>query len=136
MKFDKRYWIFIAAAMISATIASACTFWLMTVVHSRECNSVAVACFARFGMAPTMILGVLSLLPLMVAVPYILRENERPGFLSMLILGCIVVYTAFDALNDVSAIMGYQHAYLLAHALLDTTNNVTGSIVGTGASAC
>jgi hypothetical protein len=72
----------------------------------------------------------------MIAIPYLFRQNERPGFLSVLILGMIVLYTVFDAVNDVSAIMGYQHAYLLAHALLDTTNNVTGSFVGTGPSAC
>jgi hypothetical protein len=136
VNFDKRYWIFIAAAMISAAIASACTLYLSAVYGSPECNSIAAACFARIGMAPTMILGIFALLPLMIAIPYLFRQNERPGFLSVLVLGIIVLYTAFDAVNDVSAIMGYQHAYLLAHALLDTTNNVTGSFAGTGASTC
>jgi ABC-type phosphate transport system permease subunit len=136
VKFDKRYWIFIAAAMISATIASVCTLYLSAVAHSRECDSVAAACFVRIGVAPTMVLGILALLPLMVAIPYIFRQNEKPGLISVLVLGCIVSYTVFDALNDVSAIMGYHHAYLLAHALLDSANNVTGNVVGTGASLC
>jgi hypothetical protein len=137
VKFDPRYWIFIAAAMFFASVASACTLWLASVnEHFMECNSVAAAWFAFFGMAPGMALGVLSLLPLMVAIPYILRQNERPGLLSVLILLCIVAYTAFDAVNDVSAIMGFQDTYVVAHAVLDATNNVTGNIVGTGSSLC
>jgi hypothetical protein len=137
VKFDRRYWVFIAAAMVSATVASLCTLYLASVQeHFMECNSVAAAWFAFFGMAPGMALGVLSLLPLMVAIPYILRQNERPGLLSVLILLCIVAYTAFDAVNDVSAIMGFQDTYVVAHAVLDATNNVTGNIVGTGSSLC
>jgi hypothetical protein len=136
VNFDKRYWLLIGAAMISATIASACTLYLTHVYKSPECNSIAAACFARIGMAPSMVLGILVLLPLMIAIPYLLGQNERPGLLSVLLLGCIVTYTVFDAVNDVSAIMGYQHAYLLAHSLLDTANNVTGSFAGTGVSAC
>jgi hypothetical protein len=137
VKFDRRYWVFIVAAMFFASIASACTLWLASVnQHFMECNSVAAAWFALFGMAPGMALGVLSLLPLMVAIPYIFRQNERPGFLSVLLLSCIVVYTVFDAVNDVSAIMGFQGTYLVAHTLLDTTNNVTGNLVGTGSSLC
>ena len=54
----------------------------------------------------------------------------------MLVLGCIVAYTALDAANNVSAIMGYHHMYLFAHTVLDTTNNVTGTVVGTGESLC
>ena len=87
-------------------------------------------------MMPGMILGILLLLPLMVAIPYLFKQNERPGFLSVLILGCIVAYTIFDALNDVSAIMGYHTVFLIAHTLIDTTNNVTGIVVGTGTSHC
>jgi hypothetical protein len=137
VKFDKRYWIFIAAAMFSATVASTCTLYLSTVQeHFIECNSVAAACFDRIGMVPSMVLGILALLPLMVAIPYIFRQNERPGLLSVLILGCIVTYTTFDALNNVSAIIGYHNAYLITHAVLDTTNNITGNVAGTGASLC
>ncbi|MDD5509080.1 MAG: hypothetical protein PHD25_12280 [Bacteroidales bacterium] len=137
MKFDKRYWIFIGAAMFFATVASASTLYLASVQeHFMECNSVTAACFVRIGMVPCMLLGILALLPLMVAIPCIFRQNEKPGLLSVLILGCIVAYTAFDALNNVSAIMGYHQAYLAAHAVLDTTNNVTGNIVGTGDSLC
>ena len=137
MKFDKRYWLFIAAAMVSATVASLCTLYLASVhEHFVECNSLAAASFARIGMVPSMVLGILSLLPLMVAIPYIFRQNERPGLLSVLVLGCIVAYTAFDALNDLSVIMGYQHAYLIAHTVLDTTNNITGNVAGTGPSLC
>jgi hypothetical protein len=137
VKFDKRYWIVIAAAMFFATVASASTIYLASVQeHFMECNSVTAGCFARIGMVPCMLLGILALLPVMVAIPYIFRQNEKPGLLSMLVLGCIVAYTAFDAINNVSAIMGYHHAYLVAHAILDTTNNVTGNVVGTGNSLC
>lgn len=137
VKFDKRYWIFIAAAMFFATVASACTLYMASVQeHFMECNSVAAAWFARIGMVPSMVLGILALVPLMVSIPYIFRQNEKTGLLSVLVLGCIVAYTALDAVNDISAIMGYQHAYLLAHAVLDTTNNVTGTVAGTGESLC
>jgi hypothetical protein len=137
VKFDRRYWMFIATAMFFAAVSSASTLYLASVQeHFMECNSVAAACFAGIGMVPCMVLGILALLPLMVAIPYILRQNERPGLLSVLLLGCIVAYTAFDALNNVSAIMGYHNLYLLSHSLLDTTNNATGNIVGTGESLC
>jgi hypothetical protein len=137
VNFDKRYWYFIAAAMFFATIASASTLYLASVQeHFRECNSVSAACFAGFGMVPCMVLGILSLLPVMVAIPFIFRQNEKPGLLSLMVLGCIVTYTAFDALNNISAILHYQQAYQLAHTLLSTTNNATGNVVGTGDSLC
>ena len=137
VKFDKRYWIVIAAAMVSATVASACTLYPASVEeHFMECNSVAAAWFAYVGLVPGVILGVLALLPLMVGIPYLFGQNERLGLMSVLVLGCIVAYTAFDAVNDVSAVTGYYHAYLIAHAILDTANNGTGRIVGTGASLC
>jgi hypothetical protein len=137
VKFDTRYWIFIAAAMFFATVASASTLYLASVQENfKECNSVSAACFDCIGMIPCTVLGILALLPLMVAIPCIFRQNERPGLLSVLILGCIVAYTALDAVNNVSAIMGYHHLYLFAHTVLDTTNNVTGNVVGTGDSLC
>lgn len=137
MKFDKRYWIFIAAAMFFASVSSASTYYMALVQeHFKECNSVTAACFDKIGMVPCMLLGILALLPLMVAIPCIFRQNEKPGLLSVLVLGCIVFYTAFDTVNNVSAIMGYHNVYLVAHAVLDTTNNVTGNVVGTGDSLC
>jgi glucan phosphoethanolaminetransferase (alkaline phosphatase superfamily) len=137
VKFDKRYWIFIAAAMFFATVASASTLYLASVQKNfMECNSVTAACFDCIGMVPCTLLGILALLPLMVAIPCIFRQNERPGLLSVLVLGCIVAYTALDAVNNVSAIMGYHHLYFFAHTVLDTTNNVTGNVVGTGESHC
>jgi hypothetical protein len=51
-------------------------------------------------------------------------------------MGLIVLYTALDAINNVSAILGYYEAYNLAHLVLTTTNNVTGDVVGTGSSHC
>jgi hypothetical protein len=135
--FDRRYWILIAAAMFFACIASASTLYLASVQeHFQECNSVSAACFAGIGMLPCMVLGILSLLPVMVAIPFLFRQNKKPGLLSVLVLGCIVAYTAFDAINNISAIMHYQQAYQLAHAILGTTNNATGNIVGTGDSLC
>jgi hypothetical protein len=137
VNFDKRYWIFISAAMFFASVSSASTLYLASVQECfMECNSVTAACFAGIGMVPCMVLGIAALLPLMVAIPYIFRQNERPGLLSVLVLGCIVAYAAFDAVNNVSAIMGYHNAYFVAHTVLDTTNNVTGNIVGTGDSLC
>ncbi len=137
MKFDIRYWTFIAAAVFSATVASLCTLYLSSVyVHFMECDSIAAAFFTRIGMVPSMLLGILALIPVMVAIPYLFRQNERLGLLSMLVLGCIVAYTAFDALNDVSVIMGYHNAYLLAHTLIDTTDNIAGTVIGTGSSYC
>ncbi len=137
MKFDRRYWVFIAAAMFFATVASASTLYLATVQENfRECNSVSAACFTGIGMVPCMILGILALFPLMAAIPVIFGQNERPGLLSFLVMGCIVAYTALDAVNNVSAIMGYHNLYFFAHTLLETTNNVTGTVAGTGESRC
>ena len=137
VNFNRRYWILIAAAIFFSTIASATTLYMASVSPGfRECNSVSAACFARIGMVPCMHLGILALVPLMVGIPFVFRQNENPGLLSELVLGCIVAYTAFDAVNNVSAILGYHQVYLVAHAVLDTTNNVSGSIAGTGDSLC
>jgi hypothetical protein len=137
MKFDRRYWILIAAAIFFATLASASTLYLASVQeHFMECNSTSAACFAAIGMVPCMVMGVLVLLPLMVAIPYLFRQNERPGLASVLVLSCIVIYTAFDAANNVAAILGYHNLYLFAHSALSTANNVTGNLTGTGDSLC
>ena len=123
--------------MIFATVASASTLYLSLVNKNfRECNSVSAACFTGLGMVPCMILGILSLLPVMVAIPYIFRQNEKPGPASVILMGIIVAYTAFDAVNNISAIMGYYDMYHAAHAILSTTNNATGNIAGTGESLC
>jgi hypothetical protein len=137
MNFDRRYWLLIAAAIFFATLASASTLYMASVQeHFMECNSTSAACFALLGMIPCMVLGVLSLLPLMVVIPYLFRQNERPGLASVLVLTCIVAYTALDAANNVAAILGYHHIYLLAHSALSTVSNVTGNIAGTGESLC
>ena len=137
MKFDRRYWVLIAAAISCASVSSASTLYMASVQeHFMECNSTSAACFAAIGMVPCMVLGVLALLPLMVAVPYLFQQNERPGLVSVLLLSCIVLYTALDAANNVSAILGYHHIYLFAHSALSTVSNVTGTIAGTGESLC
>ena len=137
MTFDKRYWIFIGAAMLFASIASVSTLYLALVQeHFMECNSVSAACFDLFGMVPCMFFGVFLLLPVMMAVPYIFRQNEKPGMLSYFVLGCFVMYTGLDAVNNISAILGYHHIYLFAHATMDTANNLTGTVIGTGESRC
>jgi hypothetical protein len=137
VKLHRRYWVFIAAAIFFSTIASASTLYMASVQpHFRECNSVTAACFACIGMVPCMLSGIIALIPLMAAIPSLLRQNENPNLLSELVLGCIVAYTAFDAVNNVAAIMGYHQIYLITHAVLDTTNNVSGNIVGTGDSLC
>ena len=137
MNFDRWYWILIGAAIFFATLASASTLYLSSVQEQfMECNSTSAACFAAIGMVPCMLLGVLGLLPLMVTIPYLFRQNERPDLASVLVLSCIVAYTALDAANNVAAILGYHHIYLFAHGVLDTANNVTGNIAGTGESLC
>jgi hypothetical protein len=123
--------------MFFASIASVSTLYLALVqVRFMECNSVSAACFHTFGMVPCMVFGVFMLLPAMMAIPYLLRQNESPKFLSMFLLGCIVLYTGLDAANNISAILGYHQIYLFAHATLDTANNITGTVVGTGESHC
>lgn len=137
MKFDRRYWVLICAAVFFATVSAASTLYLASVQERfTECNSVAAGCFIVLGMAPCMVLGILSLIPIMVAIPCIFRQNERPGILSILLLACIVAYTAFDAANNISAILGFQQSYQLAHSVLSTTNNATGTLLGTGESLC
>ncbi|WAC05872.1 MAG: hypothetical protein OS112_04380 [Methanoregula sp.] len=138
MNFDRRYWIFIGAAISCATISSASTLHLALLQkeHFMECNSTSAACFAAAGMVPCMVLGILSLLPLMVAVPYLFGQEERPGLASVLVLSCIVAYTALDAANNVAAIFGYHDIYFFAHSAMSTVSNVTGTIAGTGESLC
>lgn len=137
MKFDRRYWILIGAAVFFAGVSSASTLYLASVQERfMECNSVTAACFTGIGMLPCMVAGILSLIPVMVAIPYIFRQNERPGILSVFLLLCIVAYTAFDAANNISAILGLRQSYELAHAVLSTTNNMTGTLAGTGESLC
>ena len=137
VKFDHRYWVFIGSAAFFSTVSSATTLYLASVrEHFMECNSVSAASFDAIGMVPPMVLGILLLIGVMIAIPYLFQQNEKAGFVSMFIMGIIVLYTALDAVNNVSAIMGYYPAYEIAHRILSLTNNATGKIVGTGASRC
>jgi hypothetical protein len=137
VNFDKRYWVFIGSAVFFSTVASASTCYLASVEeHFMECNSISASLFDIIGMVPTMVLGILLLIPVMVAIPYLFHQNANMGHISMIIMGIIVLYTAFDAMNNVSAIMGFYETYHAAHRVLSSTNNVTGTIVGTGESLC
>jgi multisubunit Na+/H+ antiporter MnhB subunit len=137
VKLDRRYWIFIGSAVFFATVSSVSTLYLASVrKHFLECNSVSAECFMTIGMVPCMVLGILTMIVVMVAIPYIFRQNENLGVISMILMGLIVLYTALDAVNNISAIMGYYEAYQATHGILSSTNNVTGNIVGTGESHC
>ncbi len=137
MRFDRHYWIFIGSAVFFSIVSSLSTLYLAsTETHFMECNSISAAFFSVIGMVPSMILGNLFLIGVMVAIPFILRQNEKTGLLSMIILGIIVLYTALDAVNDISVIMGFSETYQVAHRILSSANNVTGKIAGTGKSLC
>jgi multisubunit Na+/H+ antiporter MnhB subunit len=137
VKLDRRYWIFIGSAVFFATVSSVSTLYLASVrKHFLECNSVSAECFMTIGIVPCMVLGILTMIVVMVAIPYIFRQNENLGVISMILMGLIVLYTALDAVNNISAIMGYYEAYQATHGILSSTNNVTGNIVGTGESHC
>lgn len=136
MNFDKRYWIFIIAAMIFASIASFITAYAIFITKSAtECNSIAFWWFNTIGMIPSMIIGIL-LLP-MIAIPYVFKQNARMEPLSMLIMGCIVVYTFLDALNNITMLLGYYNIYYMAiHPIMIVINDITGTVAGTGTSIC
>ena len=123
--------------MFFAIVSSASTVYLASIrKHFLECNSVSAACFYSIGMVPCMVLGVLALIPIMVAIPYIFRQNEKLGVIPMILMGIIVLYTFLDAVNNISAIMGYYEAYEAAHGILTPANNATGQLLGTGESYC
>jgi hypothetical protein len=137
VNFDKRYWVFIGSAVFFSTVASASTYYLASVEeHFMECNSISAAFFNTIGMVPSMVLGILFLIAVMVAIPYLFHQNEKAGVISMIVMGIIVLYTALDAVNNISAIMGFYETYHVAHRILSSTNNVTGELVGTGESLC
>jgi hypothetical protein len=137
VNFDKRYWVFIGSAVFFSTVASASTYYLASVEeHFMECNSISAAFFNTIGMVPSMVLGILFLIAVMVAIPYLFHQNEKAGIISMIVMGIIVLYTALDAMNNISAIMGFYETYHVAHRILSSTNNVTGELVGTGESLC
>jgi multisubunit Na+/H+ antiporter MnhB subunit len=137
VNFDKRYWVFIGSAAFFATVSSASTLYLASVEeHFMECNSISAAFFDTIGMVPSMVLGVLFLIAVMIAIPYLFQQNEKTGLISMIVMGVIVLYTALDAMNNISAILGFYETYNAAHGILSSTNNVTGEIVGTGKSLC
>ena len=137
MKFDRRYWAFIGPAVFFSTVSSASTLYLASRErHFMECNSISAALFGAIGIVPSMVLGILSLIVVMVAIPYIFRQNQVVGILPMFIMGLIVLYTALDAVNDVSVILGFHASYQVAHTVLTETNNATGNLVGTGESHC
>ena len=137
MNFDRRYWVFIGSAVFFATVSSVTTLYLASIrKHFLECNSVSAVCFYSIGMVPCMVLGVLALIPVMIAIPYIFRQNEKLGIIPMILMGIIVLYTFLDAVNNISAIMGYYEAYQAAHGILTPANNATGQLLGTGESYC
>jgi hypothetical protein len=137
MNFDNRYWILIVAAVFFSVVASATTLYLAsTEEHFIECNSLSAAFFSAIGVVPSMVLGIFVLIGVMVAIPYLFRQNEKAGLLSMFLMGLIVLYTALDAVNNVSVILGFDETYQVAHRILSSTNNVTGRLAGTGESLC
>jgi hypothetical protein len=137
VKFDRRYWIFIGSAVFFSLVSSASTLYLASrEAHFMECNSISAAFFAAIGIIPSMVLGNLVLIGIMIAIPYLFRQNEKVGHLSIFIMGLIVLYTALDAVNDVSVIVGFSKTYWVTHRILSSTNNVTGKLVGTGESLC
>jgi hypothetical protein len=138
LNFDKRYWIFIGAAILFASIASFITVYAILITKSAtECNSIAVWWFNIIGMIPSMVLGLVLLVPFMITIPYVFKQNARMEPLSMLIMGCIVLYTFLDALNNITLLLGYHNIYYMAvHPIVITLNDITGTIVGTGASIC
>jgi hypothetical protein len=137
VKLDRRYGIFISLAVLFAGVSSASTLYLAsTEEHFMECNSISAVLFAAIGMVPSMVLGILGLIGIMIAIPYLFRQNEKAGLLSMIILGLIVLYTALDAVNNVSVILRFQETYQVSHRILSSVNNITGQLAGTGNSRC
>ena len=138
MNFDKRYWIFIIAAMSFASISSFLTVYVILLTKSgTECSSIATWWFNMIGMIPSMVIGIFLLLPVMVAIPYIFKQNEKLGNLSMLFMGCIVLYTFLDALNNLTLLFEYHNVYyLMVHSVMIIINDITGTIAGTGTSIC
>jgi hypothetical protein len=129
--------VFIGLAAFFSTVSSASTCYLASVEkHFMECNSISAAFFDAIGMVPSMVLGILFLIAVMVAIPYLFHQNEKTGVISMIIMGLIVLYTALDAVNNISAILGLYQTYHVAHGILSSTNNVTGELAGTGESLC
>lgn len=87
-------------------------------------------------MVPCMALGVVAILPCMVAIPYVFRQNEPPGNLTVLVLGCIAACTTLDAVNNRSVLPGNQNLLFWVRTVFGTTTTVTGTVAGTTESSC
>ena len=118
MTFDKKYLCFIIPAIIFSSIASATTLFMLSIGKCRECNPYVNMLSDIIGITPTMICGITGLVVIMIAVPYILKQNQKVGFLSSCVLFSLVGFVFLDALNDVSLLFHIQPTYTISHAIL------------------
>jgi hypothetical protein len=111
MSFDRRYWIFIACALIVHTVAILCTYYAIEIQGSFECNPIMADAFSSWGYVITSLFSLAVIVLVMLFVPYLLRENNKLGLLSGIILGIFTFALFFDAFHDLLVISGSDLAY-------------------------
>lgn len=119
-KFDKKYWIFIAFAVIVHVVAILCTYYQIEIRGSYECNPIMADMFVSSGYFFTSVFSIGVIILTMVFVPYVLRENEKLGLISGIILSIFIFALFFDAFHDLLVVSGNDLA------------QVTGSVFGAG----
>jgi hypothetical protein len=106
IKFDKRYWIFIAAAILAHFVAIVCTYYAVTILGIHECNPFMGTAFSQLGFLITSSLSILLIIGFMMFVPFTFGQTEKLGIKSAAFMGLFVGALTIDAINDILVLSG------------------------------
>jgi hypothetical protein len=101
MKFDKKYWILIAWAVIAHGIALALTWYYFKYVEECECNNIMATIFAKYGVIMPGILSLIVITLIMIAIPYLYKENEKFAKQSAILLLILCIGFSIDAASNI-----------------------------------
>ena len=118
MQFDKRYWWLIGVAMVAHFIAFGCTVYTLETKLGVEADPIAVDMFTGFGYVGALILSSALILGGMISIPYLLRQNEKIGWLALVPELGIVALLVVDAANDVFIVTGHHYLAGITFILL------------------
>jgi hypothetical protein len=125
IRFDNDYLYFIIAAQIFHTIAWGCTVYVLTFYPTMytECVVATANNFQMYGYVATWFYQSIIIVMYCFIVPIFFAETNKVQFRSTVFIMIMVIFLAIDALNDVTALIGWYQA-----------NDVLVQVMQTGAS--
>jgi len=100
-EFDKRYWLFIAAIFWVHLFAVISTYHrAITYGIDIEANPIIFLAFQNLGIIPTLLLTNAIGLIALIALPFIMKENAKPGMMSTATYTVFIGLVGLDSVHD------------------------------------